>query len=72
MKRSSLKKNPKRRRICVYTQVNTHAIRKAEMNLLLDIKLSSSTEGTNQLQLGRTKLFSFLLTEIMAATFVSL
>lgn len=44
----------------MYTQVNTHAIRKAEMNLLLDIKLSSSTEGTNKLQLGRTKLFAFL------------
>ena len=56
----------------MYTQVNTHAIRKAEMNLLLDIKLSSTTEGTNQLQLGRTKLFAFLWTEIMVITFVSL
>lgn len=51
--------------MCVY------AIRKAEMNLLIDVKLSSSTGGGDQLQLGRTKLLAFLRTEITGMNIIS-
>lgn len=58
--------------ICGYlVYVYIHILRDAEINLLLEARLTFSRRGGNQLQFDRTKLFTFLRTEIICITICS-
>lgn len=51
--------------------VYRHALGDAEMNLLLEARLTFSRGGGDQLQFDRTKLFTFLRTGIICITICS-